>query len=162
MKNELLVSALRNGNAMLKMTLADMTDADLIQRPVPNANNALWQLGHFISAEANMVNGCAGKTISELPAGFAERYKKDKAGIDDPAQLGTRDDLIALLDRVRENTANWVATLSAEELAAPAPEKLRSMCATVGHVLMLIPMHAAMHLGQIQVLRRKLGKPVKF
>ena len=162
MRNELLVSALRNGNGMLKMTLADMSDADLLQRPVPTANNALWQLGHFITAEANMVNGCAGRTISELPAGFADRYKKDCSGIDDPAKLGTKDELIGLLDRVRENTANWVSTLSAEELSAPAPEKLRGMCATVGHVILLIPVHSAMHLGQIQVLRRKLGKPVKF
>jgi hypothetical protein len=32
----------------------------------------------------------------------------------------------------------------------------------VGDILMLHPAHLAMHVGQIQVIRRKLGKPVLF
>jgi uncharacterized damage-inducible protein DinB len=162
MKNELTDSILRNGNNMLKMTLNDMTDAELAQRPVPGANNALWQLGHLIAAEAGMISACAGRTVYELPAGFAERYKKNTAGENDPAKLGTKADLLALLDKVREATANWAATLTPEQLAAPGPENMRQIAPTVAHVLSLVPVHAAMHLGQIQVLRRKLGKPVIF
>lgn len=162
MKNELIVSVLKNDPEFLKMTMADMTDAELIQRPVPNANNGLWQLGHLIASEAFMVNLCAGRTIIELPAGFADRYKKETSGENNPAKLGTKADLLAQLGRVREATANWVGSLSAEEMATPAPEMLRQMCPTVGHVLFLFPTHVAMHLGQIQVLRRKLGKPVLF
>ena len=70
--NELLVDVLRRDTNFVKMLLGDMTDADLIQRPVPNANNALWQLGHLIGTEAWMVNTAAGKTIIELPAGRNE------------------------------------------------------------------------------------------
>jgi hypothetical protein len=162
MKNELLVDGLRNGNGMLKMTLADMTDADLSQRPVPNANNGLWQLGHAIGSEAQMVNACADKTVVELPAGFTERYKKSTAVENDAAKLGTKAELLAQMDRVRESVANWVGTLTPEQLAAPAPEMMRKMVPTVGHVILLIPVHVAMHLGQLQVLRRKLGKPVIF
>jgi hypothetical protein len=39
---------------------------------------------------------------------------------------------------------------------------MKKMCPTVGHVVHLFPTHAAMHIGQIQVLRRKLGKPILF
>ncbi len=162
MKNQLLVEALRNGNGMLKMTLADMTDADLAQRPVPNANTGLWQLGHLISSEAHILNACACKTLVELPSGFAERYKKTATGENDPAKLGTKDELLGLLDKVRESSADWYATLTPEELDAPAPENIRRIAPSIGHAAHLLAAHAAMHLGQIQVLRRKLGKPVIF
>ncbi|MGA3065348.1 MAG: DinB family protein [Tepidisphaeraceae bacterium] len=160
--NELLVQSLRNGLGLLKMTIQDMSDAELIQRPVPAANNALWQIGQTISAEAWMVNSCAGKTIIELPAGFDARYTKETSKIDDPAKLGNKADLMALFDKVRAKTADWVATLSADDLAKPAPEMLRKMCPTVGAVVFLFGDHVAMHVGQIQVLRRKLGKPILF
>jgi hypothetical protein len=147
---------------MVNMTLADMTDAELLQRPVPGANNGLWQLGHLISAEANMINGVAGKPINELPAGFAERFTPKTASVDEAAKLGTKADLLALLGQVRERTCQFVATLSPADMAKPGPEKMQKRCPTVGHIVTLLPVHVAMHLGQFQVLRRKLGKPILF
>ena len=61
---------------MFKMHLADLSDADLMQRPVAGANHANWQIGHLIVAETGMCTK-AGATMAELPAGFADRYKKD-------------------------------------------------------------------------------------
>ncbi len=161
-QNELLVDVLRRDIGFLKMTIGDMTDADLLQRPVPAANNGLWQIGQVVAAEAMMVNACAGKTIIELPAGFSEKYTKETAGVNDPAKLGTKADLVATLEKVREKTCAWVGTLSAADLAKPAPEMMRSICPTVGHLVHLFLSHVAMHVGQIQVLRRKLGKPILF
>lgn len=161
-QNELIVDVLRSGLGFLQMTLADMTDADLVQRPVPNANTALWQIGHLIKSEANMINGCAGRTVVELPAGFADRYKRETATETDASKLGSKAELMALYQKLRNQIADWVATLSPDELAKPSPESLRGMVPTVGHVLQLLPAHTGMHVGQIQVLRRKLGKPLLF
>ena len=160
--NELLVDVLRRNISFLSMHVADMTDADLAQRPVPGANTGLWQIGHLIKSEANMINACAGRTVVELPAGFADRYTKSTAGENDPAKLGTKTELVALFTKVRTQTADWVATQSADDLTKPSPENLRGWLPTVGHVVHLLPDHATMHVGQIQVLRRKLGKPVLF
>jgi|SRR5208282_146881 len=161
-QNELQVDMLRRNLEFLKLTIADLLDADLIQRPVPKANNGLWQIGQLIAAEAMMVNTSAGKTIIELPAGFAERYTKETASIDDPAKLGNKKDLMALFDKVREKTCAWAATLTPADMAKPTPEKMRQFVPTVGHLANMIPVHVAMHIGQIQVLRRKLGKPILF
>jgi len=161
-QNNVAVDALRGDVGFVKMTLGDMTDADLMQRPVPGANNAIWQLGHLIAAEASMVNGAAGKTVIELPAGFADRFKKDTASVDDQSALGTKADLLALFDKVRGATVEWVATLTPADLAKETPEKMRRFAPTVGHLASLLPTHTAMHIGQFQVLRRKLGKPVLF
>jgi hypothetical protein len=161
-QNQVNVDILQQNLGIIQMTLADMSDADLAQRPVPKANNGLWQLGHLIASEARMVNGCAGKTVIELPAGFAEKYTKETASVDDQATLGAKGDLLALLEKVRGNTCQWVATLTAADLAKPAPEGVRSRFPTVGHLLLVMPSHTAMHIGQMQVLRRKLGKPLLF
>jgi hypothetical protein len=160
--NELLVDALTRDVQFLNHTVADMTDSELAQRPVHNANNALWQLGHLISAEAGMVNGCAGTTLIELPAGFAERYKKENSSVNDPAKLGTKVDLLDQFAKGREKTCKWIAGLSPADLAKPTPEKMRAWCPTNGHLAFTLGDHLAMHIGQIQVLRRKLGKPILF
>ncbi len=161
-QNELLVDVLRRDPGMLQMAIADLSDADLLQRPVPTANNAIWQLGHLIASEAFMVNAAAGKTLIELPAGFTERFNRDTCTVDDASKLATKAELLALMTKVREQTCAWIATLTPADMAKPAPEQLIRMIPTVGHLAHLFPVHAAMHLGQVQVLRRKLGKPILF
>jgi hypothetical protein len=161
-QNELLVDVLRRDLGLLKMTVADMSDGDLVQRPVAHANNGLWQLGHLVAAEARIVNDLAGRQVIELPAGFSEKYSRETASVDDPARLGTKDGILAVFEKVRAKTCEWVATLSAADLAAPAPEQMRNFFPTIGHIVHMLPTHAGMHVGQIQVLRRKLGKPILF
>ena len=56
----------------------------------------------------------------------------------------------------------FTKTLSEADLDKPAPEKMRKMCPTVGDVMSLQATHVMMHLGQIQVARRKLDKPILF
>ena len=38
----------------------------------------------------------------------------------------------------------------------------RSWAPTWGHLAYALPIHAMVHIGQIQVIRRKLGKPNLF
>jgi len=39
---------------------------------------------------------------------------------------------------------------------------MQRMIPTMGHLVQLLPSHFAMHVGQMQVIRRKLGKPLLF
>jgi hypothetical protein len=160
--NELLADVLVRSVEMVKMTLGDFSDADMLARPVPGANNAAWQVGHLIGSHAGMVNACAGRSVVELPKGFEARFTKDTAKSDDPALLGTKAELLGLLEGVGKKTAQWAQTLAEKDLAKPGPEPMRAVMPTVGHVVHMLPQHAAMHLGQIQVIRRKLGKPILF
>ncbi len=159
---DLLADVLGRNLEMLKMTLADLSDAEFYARPVPNANNVAWQLGHLISAEAHMVNGCAGQPVITLPSGFTDRFTNQTASIDDPAILGTKTELLGLFASVRGGTIAWIKKLTDADLAKPAPERMRDWFPTVGHVVHLLAGHVAMHVGQFQVLRRKLGKPTLF
>jgi len=43
----------RNGE-ILKMTLADFSQDEMLTRPVPGANPATWQIGHMIGSASHM------------------------------------------------------------------------------------------------------------
>jgi hypothetical protein len=154
-----LVATLEKSTVLLKMTVADMTDAELLERPVEGSNVANWQIGHLISAQAYLF-GEVGMPKVELPAGFQETYGgKPKA---EGPKNWMKEELLGLLDKVNGACVAWVKTLSDEQLAAPTPEKYRRIGGTVADMVNLPTGHNAMHIGQIQVLRRRLGKPILF
>jgi hypothetical protein len=159
--NQTYTDSLSRNLEMLKMTLADLSDADMLVRPAPGANHAAWQLGHLATAEAKMVAGVKG-VAPELPAGFAERFKKDAAKSDDAAAFPKKQELLDTLAKVRATSIEWVKTLTPEQMDQASPESIRPFCPKVGHLPGLLGEHTAMHVGQFQVLRRKLGKPVLF
>jgi uncharacterized damage-inducible protein DinB len=142
--------------------MSDLSDADLMMRPAPKANHAKWQLGHLISAETMFGNMAKPGSMPELPAGFDARFNKETAGSDDPNAFPSKEELLALFKKTRESSIKWVKSCSEQDLKQPMPEKMRSFVPTVGHVVFLIPNHDMMHVGQVTVLRRKLGKPVLF
>jgi hypothetical protein len=157
--NESLAGGLQQTLGMLKMHLADFSDAELFIRPVPGANHANWQVGHLIASEAHMVSAC-GAAIPELPVGFAQLYAKETAGIDDPSRFKTKAELLAQFETTHAAAVAFAQTATAAQLDAPSP--MPEFCPTVAAVLGMLTGHITMHIGQIQVLRRKLGKPLLF
>ncbi|MCC6424289.1 MAG: DinB family protein [Phycisphaerales bacterium] len=160
---ELLATGAARNLDLLKMTVADFSEADLFVRPVPGANHAAWQIGHLIVAETNLVNAFRPDTLPPVPPAIAERFTKSTASIDDPAKFGvTKQQLLDALVGVRANTVKWIKSLSPKDLDQPAPERLRNFAPDLGQLIMMLSSHVIMHLGQVQVIRRKLGKPVLF
>ncbi|HVX83235.1 MAG TPA: DinB family protein [Phycisphaerae bacterium] len=155
-----LVSSLERSPNLLKMTVADMSDAELNERPAEGANTPNWQIGHLINAEASLL-GMVGMPAVALPEGFAETYGRPKAGAA-PGKPLTKEQLLGLLEQVNSAGVAWARTLSDEQLAGPAPERIRAIASTVADLINLVGSHNSMHVGQIQVMRRKLGKPVLF
>lgn len=159
---EHLATGLLANVEFLQNTLADFTDADMLVRPVPNANHTAWQLGHLIVAENQMTNLARPGTLPPLPAGFADKFNAETAKLDAPAAFPTKAQLLDLLARQRQVLAEWAKTLSPADLDAPMPAPMAQFIPTLGALLLMTPTHVAMHMGQMQVVRRKLGKPVMF
>lgn len=144
---------------LLKSALEDFSDAEMFVRPCEGANHTMWQMGHFITSEANMVNAVKPGAITVIPEGFAEKFTKDQSKIDDPGMFPSKAEVIKVIESVRSATLEWVKSLTEDDLPKPGPAKMLEFIPTVGHMVLLLPDHLAMHLGQVQVIRRKLGKP---
>jgi hypothetical protein len=158
--NEFIAAGLQQSVGMCKMHVADFSDADLLTRPVPGANHANWQLGHLIVSECHMLSACGAK-MPELPAGFADRYSKEAAKSDDPKKFAHKSELLELLDKTRAATVAFAKAATPAQLEAPSPV-MPEMVPNVAALLGMGMSHDAMHMGQMQVLRRKLGKPLLF
>jgi hypothetical protein len=142
--------------------LQDLTDADLMRRPVPNANHIAWQLGHLIVAEHNLNNMVCPDSMPALPEGFAEKHGKETAKSDDAKAFCTRDQYMAAMAEQRAGTLALLDRLSDEELEKPAPDPIKKFGATVGAVIAGQSAHWMMHAGQWVIVRRQLGKEAIF
>lgn len=143
-------------------TLADFSDTDIYVRPCPGANTPAYQIGHLTNSETWMVSQINPAAMPKLPEGFDKKFSKEACTNDQVGCFGAKAELLDHLSKARMATIAWVKTLKPEDLEKPAPEKLAKFCPTIGHVVSLLPTHFAMHMGQMQVARRKLGKPVVF
>lgn len=146
---------------VVRAYVGDLSDAELLTRPVPGANHAAWQLGHLITATVHMLEAI-GQPAPSLPQGFAEKYTRETADRDEPGQFATKEECLALADQMREASLAAVRNTPDSTLDAPGPEAMRDYAPTVGSVLLLLGSHWLMHAGQFTVLRRKLGRPVLF
>src|ERR1700674_3093706 len=89
--------ALTATQSLLPMYLSDLSDADLLVRPVPGANHIAWQIGHLILTECLLVRQQLPESAQpELPGGFAQQHGKETQATDPPAGFATRAEYIDL------------------------------------------------------------------
>jgi hypothetical protein len=161
-QSQLIADLSKSALGLLKNHLADLTDADLMTRPVPAANHGLWQLCHLARFEAMLAKQVSPEHPFALPANFTDVGGKDSAGNNDPNAFPTKAGVIDVLEQAHAAQLEGLPKLTDDDLAKPSPEHFRSFAPRLGDLLAMGPMHAMMHLGQIQVLRRALGKPNVF
>jgi uncharacterized damage-inducible protein DinB len=142
--------------------IGDLTDEEMMHRPSPGCNHIKWQLGHVIGADHEMVSGCCPGAMPDLPAGFAEKYAKETATMDDPNAFDSKEDLLKLFDQQRAAALAALAQLSEADLDKPAPEKMRDYAPNVASVFSMLGIHLTMHSGQWAVIRRQLGRAPMF
>lgn len=148
-------------DTILKSYLGDLSDADLMRRPHPRCNHLAWQLGHLIASECNLLNTLKPGAAPELPEGFAEKHGKENCACDDASHFHTKEEYLALYDKVRAATAEAITTVSEADLDAENPsEHMRPMFPTTGAMWVLTASHPMMHVGQFVPVRRELDKPV--
>jgi hypothetical protein len=155
-------TALTSTQHLLGMYLSDLSDEDLLVRPVPNANHIAWQIGHLIVSEPMLVKALPGGKYPELPAGFAEQHKEATAALNPPKGFATKATYVELFNKTRGATLALLDKLSDPDLDRPTEGKMAQFAPTLGALFLLTANHTMMHGGQFTVVRRKLGKPVIF
>ncbi len=155
-------NALTSTQHLLSWFVSDLSDADLLVRPVPGANHIAWQLGHLITAEKGLGADVPGAVYPELPAGFAEQHGKTTASVDPPTGFLGKNEYLGLFNQMREATLANLARLSDADLDRVNDGKMAKFAPNLGALLQLVANHSLMHAGQFSVVRRKLGKPILF
>jgi hypothetical protein len=155
--------AINSTTAWVGMVLGDFTDAELLVRPLPNANHVAWQLGNVIVGDVFIVQTQFPDAVfPKLPDGFMELHSTAHANKDQDPGFLSKEGYLNLLRDVRVVTLAAIEKLSDADLDKPAHESLQFAGTTVADVLQFVATHTLMHLGQFSVIRRKLGKPVLF
>jgi hypothetical protein len=160
--NEAIRQNLAGSDMVVQMYLSDLTDAELLVRPVPGANHIAWQLGHLIAAEHGLMSACYPGKMPPLPEGFADKYTTETAAADDPKAFLSKAEYLKLYEQQRAGTLKLLAEAPDTDFDKPAPEKFRSFVPTYGAMFNLQGSHWVMHAGQWAVTRRKLGRKPLF
>ena len=140
--------------------LEDLTDEEAMRRPHADCNHINWQLGHLISSDNMMCNGCIADSLPALPEGFAEKYSKEAAASDNAGDFVPKTELMEIHRNQRKAIAEVLAGLSDEQLGAPSPESMQSYAPTVASAFSMLGSHWLMHAGQWVVVRRELGREI--
>jgi hypothetical protein len=153
-------TALKSSQGLLTWYLADLSDTDLLVRPVPEANHIAWQVGHLILTECSLAAHLPTAGYPTLPEGFAAQHTKEMATREPATGFLGREAYGTLFNEAREATLRGLASLSETDLDRPITGPMASLAPTLGALLLLESDHTLMHAGQFSVVRRKLGKPV--
>jgi hypothetical protein len=150
------------GGMVCTAYLQDLTDEQLLQRPAPGCNHINWQVGHLIASENYMISQCVAGSMPPLPDGFAEKYSKDAAKLDDPEAFCSKQELMQAFETQRKATLAALDKVSDAELDKPSPEAMQAYAPNVAAAFNMQGSHWLMHAGQWAVVRRQLGKPPLF
>ena len=153
-------TALRSTQHLVNWFVSDLSDADLLVRPVPGANHIAWQLGHVVVSEQRLGAILPGAKYPELPAGFADKHTQTNTSGD--TGFAGKAEYQNLFEKVRSATLENLHRLSEADLDKPTSGPMAQFAPTMGALLILVANHTMMHAGQFSVVRRKLGKPILF
>jgi hypothetical protein len=153
---------LKATQGMLQQFLSDLSDEDLLVRPVPAANHIAWQLGHLIASEVMIGEMMPGAKYPELPASLKSQMSGKTAKETPPGGFLKKAEYLDWFNKVRAATIAGVERLSDADLDKPTPPDWAAWAPNLGALLVLTGNHTLMHAGQFSVVRRALNKPVLF
>lgn len=159
---EIVESNLNMAHALLKTLVEDLSEDDMLVRPVDGANHIAWQLGHLIGSEYALISEVSAQVDMEIPMNWQEKYSSETAKLDDPGMIEAKDRYLELYDAQRAATLAAFRDMVEDQLSEPAPEFLQRIVPSVGDLFLFLAHHELMHAGQFTCVRRKLGKPVLF
>ena len=160
-QQQTILALLGRGRGMLRKHLADFSEADMLARVAPAANHAAYQLGHLLRTSWPTVAAFTPDAQATMPP-KTDGDSKAPPTSDDPSAFATRDQLLDGYDAMVDALIAGVGSAAEADFDKPSPEHFHNFAPTLGQLAMMVPFHTSMHVGQVQSIRRKLGKPVLF
>ena len=156
--NELLAGGYRMGRKMVQLMCEDLAEDQFGHQPVPGANSAGWIVGHLAVVVRRTADKLGATDLPPLTEDFIGKFSMTRQPAGTQSELGSKTDLLALLDRCVEKLLAAILCLPADALDGPAlgPNRFAS---NYGDAILFGAMHITMHCGQLSTIRRSLGMP---
>ncbi len=141
--------------------IADIADADWFRMPAESVTHVGWQVAHLAMAQYGLclfrLRGRLPEDATLMSSDFRKKFSKGSIPNPDPAQNPTPDEIRAVLARVHQQAMAELAGSVAADLDSPVDEPHAVFDTKIGAVI-FCSLHEMMHVGQIGLLRRLLGK----
>lgn len=156
---DLLVQGLQLSYGMVLPLLEDLKSAPLVTPGSQGGNHAHWILGHLANSEGRF------RTIMRGVPNPVDAWQTLFGGGTQPDPLASGypsyDELLLKLVALRQETLEWVETLTEGDLDHPSqvvPPGFEPMFGTWGKCLLMLSLHWMNHRGQLADCRRAAGR----
>jgi hypothetical protein len=136
----------------------DIPSDKLTWQPLPEANHALWVLGHLAWTEDSILVELAGRT-SVLGESWKKHFGAGSKPSGNRSAYPPVEQIKAGLDRSRKALLEWLGSMDERKLASPLPSGWDMFAPTFGDLPGSLAWHEGLHAGQVSVVRRGLGLP---
>jgi DinB superfamily len=144
------------GGAFLR-NMKDITHAESLERPIPDANCANWIVGHLVSSRNQILS------LLGLPPVRSQEemthYVRGSAPLTEPADAIDLRELLSDFAKAQDRIVEALSRIRPEQLAAPLPADANPFrLDNTAEMLVGLAFHESYHVGQLGILRRALGK----
>src|SRR5262245_35730471 len=144
--------------AVVHRYVDDPKPEEFFHQPVPGANHAAWIVGHLARTARQACEGLGLQDLPPLPQDWDADYRITKTMAPAGQKAGDPKELLRLFDLHEDRLIAGLKHVDAAKLAEP-PSFQSPLFSNRGQMIHFLSMHAAMHAGQLSVIRRSLGKP---
>ena len=154
--NDVLVHNLTATHLMVQRFTADLEPSEFLHRPTEKANCAAWTVGHLALSDRHVIQQL-GAELPPLPDGFDAKFSREE-GCPQAGDFGDVKAIVPVFSAHRTRLIDAVRLATPAQLEKPL-EKPHPMFKTLGEFISFMSAHTAMHVGQITIIRRSLGRP---
>ena len=158
---DLAIGQMEFSREYLHSLLADIQTDEWLRIPPGAPSHIGWQVGHLAVAQYGLMlfrqRGRAEGDMELMPGWLRKNFGRGSQANDDAQLNPPRDEMLRLLDKIHLQALTEARQLTAAVLAEPADMPYAIYPMKLG-ALLFAPLHESIHIGQIGLLRRLLGK----
>jgi hypothetical protein len=143
---------------MVHLLCDDLTSEEFRHQAVPGTNSPAWIVGHLAVTTRRTAERLGASDLPLLTEQFVSRFSVTKQHAETQIDLGTKEELLALLDVSISRLIEALGQLLPESLNGPAPNA-GPFATNYAEAVLFGSLHMTMHCGQLSTIRRSLGKP---
>ena len=156
---DLIIAGYRMGCQSVHRMCADLTPGEFQYQPISGTNSAAWIVGHLALSLKRAGERAGATGMPEVSEEFSARFKTTRHAAGNQLDLGSKEELLGLLDATNEKLMEAFKHLPPEALVGPPPNPAPAVVTNSAEMFLFGTLHIMLHCGQISTIRRSLGKP---